>query len=250
MTEPFASVLIADDEERICEGLKKYFLANSKVIEKVYTASNGLEAFDLIVEFQPDAMVLDVQMPYKNGLEVMQEANRAGVCPKTIILSGYSEFNYAQMALRCGALDYIVKPCHPGEVLLKTEKILTKARGPQTDKGGNEDNLKNKNHFVSIAVDYIHNHFWENISLSDTASRIGISPAYLSTLFTHVQGCSFVDYLNKIRIDRACSFFYDPAIKTYEVAYKVGFKNEKYFSKVFKKTTGMSPSEFRKNITY
>lgn len=74
-----------------------------------------------------------------------------------------------------------------------------------------------------------------------------MTPPYISTLFTKYEHCGFVEYLNQYRVERAKLFLRDYGLKTYEVAYKVGFKDEKYFSKVFKKITGMSPSEYRKS---
>jgi len=56
----------------------------------------------------------------------------------------------------------------------------------------------------------------------------------------------FVDYLNEIRVEHACTYLRQNYLKTYEIAYKVGFRDEKYFSKVFKKVKGQSPSEYKK----
>ncbi len=82
--------------------------------------------------------------------------------------------------------------------------------------------------------------------LADVAQRVGISPGYLSTLFQRQMAKGFVDYLNEIRIEHACTYLLQNYLKAYEIAYKVGFKDEKYFSRVFKKIKGKSPSEYRK----
>lgn len=71
-------------------------------------------------------------------------------------------------------------------------------------------------------------YYYENLMLADVVRKVGISSGYLSTLFQRQLSKGFVDYL-----------------KTYEIAYKVGFRDEKYFSKVFKKIKGQSPSENR-----
>jgi two-component system response regulator YesN len=88
----------------------------------------------------------------------------------------------------------------------------------------------------------------EDLTLTYVAEKVGVTSAYLSTLFSQTLDCGFVDYLNKVRIDRACNYLYNFQLKTYEVAYKVGFHDEKYFTKVFKKITGMNPSQFRKSL--
>lgn len=125
MVNSVVTLLIADDEDHIRNGIKTYIELHSKVIDKIYTASDGAEALEKIFKYKPDIMLIDVQMPYKNGLTVMKEANEAGICPKTIILSGYDEFAYAQQAIRYGALDYLLKPCRSTDILMKVEGLVT-----------------------------------------------------------------------------------------------------------------------------
>ena len=91
-------LLIADDEDMIRNGIAKYIKLHTDRYETIYLAKNGQEALDIIYRHKPDIMLLDVQMPHKDGIEVMQEAYRAGVLPCTIILSGYDEFRYAHPA--------------------------------------------------------------------------------------------------------------------------------------------------------
>ena len=86
----------------------------------------------------------------------------------------------------------------------------------------------------------------QEISLSEIAQKLGISASYLSTLLNQGLGCGFTDYLNQVRIERACCYLEQNYLKNYEIAYKVGFRDEKYFSKVFKKIKGISPKDYRK----
>ena len=82
--------------------------------------------------------------------------------------------------------------------------------------------------------------------LTDVAQKVGVSAGYLSTLFQKQLSKGFVDYLNEIRIEHACTYLQQNFLKTYEIAYKVGFNDEKYFSKVFKRIKGQPPSAYRK----
>lgn len=100
---------------------------------------------------------------------------------------------------------------------------------------------------MELAREYIEEHYYENIMLADVAQKVSISAGYLSTLFQKQLSKGFVDYLNEIRIEHACTYLQQNYLKTYEIAYRVGFKDEKYFSKVFKKIKGQSPSEYRKS---
>lgn len=151
-------LLIADEEDMIRNGIAKYIKLHTDRYETIYLAKNGQEALDIIYRHKPDIMLLDVQMPHKDGIEVMQEAHRAGVLPCTIILSGYDEFRYAQQTVRLGARDYLEE------------------------------------------------HYYEDLSLTEVAEYVGITASYLSNLFSKQVGMKFVDYLNEVRIDHACIY--------------------------------------------
>lgn len=242
-------LLIVEDEDNIRNGIETYIKLNTKIINTIYTAVNGVEALEYIYKYRPDLMLIDVQMPQKNGLTVMKEAKAAGICPKTIILSGYNEFEYAQKAMRYGAMEYLLKPCRPAEILQKLEHLMEhQENNENVILKEDSSSQKQSNRFVDAAVEYIQENYVENLTLTMVAEKVGVTAAYLSTLFSQTLHCGFVDYLNKIRIERACSYLHDNQLKTYEIAYKVGFHDEKYFTKVFKKVIGVSPSQFRKNI--
>lgn len=238
-------LLIADDEETIRKGVAKYIKLHTDRFTKIYEAENGQEAVDLMLKYQPELLLLDVQMPLKNGIEVMQEVDRAGIHPVIVILSGYDEFKYAQQAIRYGAREYLLKPVRAADILSCLNQLADECYGKE-EHAQLEEQGEQENRFVQIAKEYIEEHYAEDISLQEVAERAGISGGYLSTMFTQVQGCKFIDYLNQIRVDRACLYLEQNFLKTYEIAYKVGFRDEKYFSKVFKKIKGVSPKEYRR----
>jgi two-component system, response regulator YesN len=107
---------------------------------------------------------------------------------------------------------------------------------------------KGNNKTIEMAVKYIEENYAKDISLENISRSVYLSPSYFSLLFKQVMSINFVDYLNKVRIENACELLKDIQYKTYEIAYKTGFHDEKYFSFIFKKVTGMSPSQFRSNI--
>lgn len=237
-------LLIADDEDTIRNGIAKYIQLHTERFDKIYLASNGQEAVDIIFRDKPDIMFLDVQMPLKDGIEVMQEAKRADILPYTMILSGYDEFKYCQQALRLGAKEYLLKPVRSSDILQMVNRAADELFGVQET--AEVKMAGEKNYLVELAREYVEEHYYENLMLADVAQKVGISAGYLSTLFQKEMAKGFVDYLNEVRIEHACTYLQQNFLKTYEVAYRVGFKDEKYFSKVFKKIKGQSPSEFRK----
>ena len=243
-------LLVADDEDTIRKGVSNYIKKHSDRFEKIYEAENGQEALDIILNYHPEVLLLDVQMPIMTGLEVMKTISNGDYHPVIIILSGYDEFSYAQQAVKYGANEYLLKPIRATEILdcinrLADERYKEGETGLLKSSGQNSDDSKSANHIATEARAYISEHYMDNLSLSSVAEELGISGGYLSTLFTQNFDCGFVDYLNQIRIDRACVYLEQTYLKTYEIAYKVGFKDEKYFSKVFKKLTGVSPREYR-----
>lgn len=238
-------LLVADDEETIRKGVAKYIQLHTDRFDKIYEAENGQEAIDLIVKYQPDILLLDVQMPLKNGIDVMRETAMAGLNPITIILSGYDEFKYAQQALKYGAKEYLLKPTRAADILACVNRLTDEYIGPREIHVVGEVEQKNK--LVKRAQEYIAEHYTDNLSLAKVAEELGISSGYLSTIFAQNLNDGFVDYLNKVRIEKACCYLEQNYLKTYEIAYKVGFRDEKYFSKVFKKLKGVSPKKYRKN---
>lgn len=236
-------LLVADDEDIIRKGIAKYIILHTERFI-VYEAKNGQEAIDLLVKYQPDIMLLDIQMPLKDGIEVMQAAKNAGLAPVTIILSGYDEFKYAQQAIRYGAKEYMLKPLRASDILKCLNDMADKYIGVMEEDNA-IDGTGQTNYFIQAAKEYIAEHCTENISLADVAEAAGISSGYLSTMFAQYEECGFVDYLNKVRIEMACCYLEQKNLKNYEIAYKTGFRDEKYFSKVFKKIKGMTPREYR-----
>jgi len=96
------------------------------------------------------------------------------------------------------------------------------------------------------AREYIDRNFAStDISLYSTASHVGISPNHLSTVFAQETGENFIEYLTRVRIEKAKQLLRETAMKSADIAYETGFNDPHYFSNIFKKNTGLSPREFR-----
>ncbi|MCI8835876.1 MAG: helix-turn-helix domain-containing protein [Ruminococcus sp.] len=237
-------LLIAEDEDMIRISMEQYIRLHTDRFSHIYLARNGKEATDMILQYCPEIMLLDINMPVKDGIEVMREVKSVGVLPMTVILSGYESFNYAQQAMNLGARGYMTKPSRTGEILKKLSEMadeLEKQKGqkPEYERAGLGGT-------VNRAREYMNENYMKDLTLQKVAEAAGVSANYLSTLFTQERGESFVECLNQIRIEHACIYLNQNYYKIYEIAYKVGFKDEKYFSRVFKKVTGVSPSEYKR----
>lgn len=99
---------------------------------------------------------------------------------------------------------------------------------------------------VKKTVDVIARTYGSHVSLEAIARQLKVTPEYLSHLFTREMGMSFSDYLKKFRIDTAKQMMQTSDLKMYQIGEKVGYKDPKYFTRMFKEVTGYSPKEYRK----
>ncbi|MNZ76484.1 HTH-type transcriptional activator Btr [compost metagenome] len=95
---------------------------------------------------------------------------------------------------------------------------------------------------------YIMAHSEKDISLESMASEIGLSPFYISKLFKEQLGVNYIDFLTECRVEKAKQLMSDPSLSLKEITYEVGYHDPNYFSKVFKKVCGASPTDYRKGI--
>ena len=109
-------IIVVEDEIRICEGICRLIEKISDNYEVVATADNGEDGLSLILKHSPDIVITDIMMPGMNGLEMLTELKKKDRMPKVIVISAYSEFSYAQEAMRLGVREYLTKPITIGEL--------------------------------------------------------------------------------------------------------------------------------------
>ncbi|RIW29577.1 response regulator [Bacillus salacetis] len=108
--------------------------------------------------------------------------------------------------------------------------------------------LKEKNSIQKIE-EYLRNHYQEDITLQQISERFYLSREYISRKFKQDYDATITDYLTGIRMEKAKKLLENSYLKIYEIAYEVGYQNEKYFSKVFKKHEGITPNDYRQSIS-
>ena len=117
-------IIIADDEIIVRESLRDSINWNAYGISLVGAARDGQEAFDLISELKPDIAIIDIRMPYLDGIELIRKLNDEHTRTKFIVISGYSEFTYAQRAISLGVASYLVKPFDENELIEVVEDCI------------------------------------------------------------------------------------------------------------------------------
>ena len=99
---------------------------------------------------------------------------------------------------------------------------------------------------IDTAKQYLAEHFESNdVSLNTVAAQVGVSSSYFSSIFKQETGQSFVEYLTKLRIDKACELLRCTTLRTSEIGERVGYNDPHYFSATFKKVTGVSPKDYK-----
>ena len=143
MVTPMETLFIADDEASIREGLK--YIADWEALgfRLCGEASNGADALAQILALQPSLAMLDVRMPKMHGTEVIRRAREAGYQGKCIILSGYSDFKYAQEAIRGGVSYYLTKPLDEDELYAVVDEVKA-ALSAQRQHSSHVTAMKNK----------------------------------------------------------------------------------------------------------
>ena len=120
-------ILLADDEPFILKGLQMLIDWELYGCEIAATASNGLEAYNIIKSKKIDLAIVDIRMPELTGLELISRVKEEGTADTDfVVLSGFSDFEYAQTALRLGVVDYLLKPVSQKQLVALLRKIGVK----------------------------------------------------------------------------------------------------------------------------
>ncbi|MDD6966194.1 MAG: response regulator [Firmicutes bacterium] len=240
-------VLIVEDEEMIRKGivLTVDWAALDCVV--VGEASNGLEGLEAARRLEPSLIITDLKMPQMDGIEMLRSLREQGCKAHVIILTAYDNFTYAQSALRLGAVDYLLKPFHDGDlenaIMQLQNRLKSGSDSPETI---GTPRKGDKSKYVLEAMAYISKHYNEpDISVGTVAQSLNISEGYLSHTFKKETDYTLLNYLTRYRIHKAMELLKDCRVKVYEVAEQVGYRDIAYFSATFKKYTGLSPSEYQ-----
>lgn len=241
---------IVDDEIFIIKGLMKKIKWEDFFIHVVGTATDGIEAYNMILEHKPDIVITDIRMPGMDGLELIESLKKKLPDIYFIIISGYDDFCYLQKALRIGAFDYILKPIDGGDLETILVRAIKQIRDSSEDGAEINEieqviNDKIYNNTVDNIIRYIENNYFLDINLNMVADTFNLNPSYLSTVFKKVTGQNFSDYITAIKIEKAKQLLSYTDYKITEIGSRVGFSNYRQFIRNFKKVVGITPSDFK-----
>ena len=258
-------LLIADDEKLEREALAEMVARRFEHEVVLELAENGRKAADTAVLWGADLILMDIEMPGMSGLDAARAvlAQRPGC--RVIFVTAYSLFQYAHEAVHLGACDYLLKPVDPDELEAsirramrqveaerKLEELATAKALPEPQDAGaapTEDAADEDSPAAMVMAQvrrYLEDNYMFDLSLDSVGEILHISPAYLSAQFKKYQKMNFLDCLTELRINAAKELLADPLRSTAEVASMVGYDDSSYFARAFKKRTGMTPTQYRR----
>ncbi|MFB9279516.1 response regulator [Cohnella cellulosilytica] len=385
------NILVVDDENVIRSGIERT-IRNQFPEHAVYLAASPGDAVDLLKNESIDLVLTDVLMPGMTGLELMEISRKSHAHVRWVVISAYSEFAYAQEAVRLGARDYLLKPIGKDSLIrligkLGEEIAEENARTKETqllksnlrllreaviarwasglDLGGIDlkpfiekhpsfrlvmvrmeserdmrlehfivenvltelietagtgfvasidaksllglvtlreesalhwlvDQLRSHlkrylkapfqvlhteriadfnqvpeemqrmrtaatsqvyDHYASggdqaveVALQYIQGHYHTDLSLEKVASIVYLNPIYFSQLFKQKTGHGFKEYITQLRLERAMELLRKSELKIVDISERVGYPDMRHFSQIFRKKTGLTPSEYRQSM--
>lgn len=391
------NILIIDDEKVIREGVKRTIQSSFHHMS-ILTAGSGEEALEVLNNQTMDIVILDIKMPGMSGLELLGQCRKANLRTKWIVLSAYSDFYFAQEALRHGAKDYILKPIGKPKLLKLIAELQAEIRQEQEQESSQDLLARNLNylreaifqrwveglnighfdiayiaqrypvfhliiirldpvkdltlnHFIAdnilseimgqfgegftirfgseslvglftpdpntrmellenklritldrclkqaytlqiteksdnfmlipqiirrieldsilpfhekqdvnspsksepsnmidVAMQYIQTHYEDNLTLEKVAAAIYLNKVYFSQLFKQKTGIGFKDYVIELRMTKAKELLKEPQLRVADVAELVGYQDMRYFTQVFRKTIGTTPTEYRRGL--
>lgn len=271
-------ILVADDEmiERkvICKTLKK----NVGEICEIYEAKNGKEALEIFEREKIQIALLDIEMPGMTGLEAAKQMRSQDKSCVILFSTAYDDFSYAKQAILVEAMDYLLKPYEEKELVYAIEEAIQRAEKNQKlvelvrkqreklgikekqntitlEKG--EETAKKKDHEeenIRLSVlkekieTYIKENYGKELSVSMLAEWLNYSEAYFSKLFKQCFHVNFTTYLVDFRVNLAKEMIEDSNRSIKEIGRICGYEDPNYFSRIFKKATGFTPTEYRREI--
>lgn len=348
------NVLIADDEQAVCEGLRTIIDWNGCGFQIPDTVRDGEEALARLKSREYHLIITDIRMPVLNGLELIEKIRTQNPKIKILILSGYSDFEYARKAIEFHVKGYLLKPVDRDELLqrlrsLKDEldmdeqsniqygdksvfdlywnssRLLSYLEEFDTDGMEREidvlvQEVKNKHFTVemtrvvsynlmfeitavikkydkSISLfqqeitytknnnfeveqfrrllisicrqardvllelqrskhpnitdrikKYVEQHYADDLNLQSVSNMFFINPVYLGRVFKNSTGDTFSDYLNKVRIAEMKKKLVSNDSKISEIIKALGYNNQEYFYRVFRKYEGVSFAEYKEAL--
>ena len=248
-------ILIADDEPIEIAIIERMIKRNFPENVEIVRAVNGREAIRFYTEKQCQIALLDIEMPGVNGLDAADEIRKIDKEAVIIFVTAYDEFDYAKRAISVRALEYLLKPLSEAELVTNLEEAIYLAGKTEKRKAVLKADLKETHHenvkmnaVAETILEFIEQHYKEDLSLQDVAGSMNYSDAYFCKIFKQCFDKSFLMFLTEYRVEKAKILLADKSSNVKEVSAEVGYRDSNYFARIFKRIEGVTPTEYRLRV--
>ena len=238
-------VIVADDEKLIARSLSRRIEESGRNFRVVAQAGTGLEALELAREWMPDVVFSDIKMPEMDGIGLISRLRELNPSIFCVIVSGYSDFEYTRAAIRNHAADYLLKPVNREELAALLSRLEAQLQAREKTVVSNRE--AGAEQIVRNVMAYLRENYSWQIDFGALAESQAVSAPYLSRLFHAYAGVSPSRYLTAYRMEQARKLLRDSNLSVGEIAERVGYPDPFHFSKTFRNTVGVSPSQFRQS---
>jgi ligand-binding sensor domain-containing protein/signal transduction histidine kinase/DNA-binding response OmpR family regulator len=248
------TILVVEDNDDVRNYIVQVFRAEYRIIE----ASNGKEGLKMALQHVPDMIISDVMMPETDGVEFcfrIKSEIRTSHIP-FVLLTARTSLAFKYEGLEMGADDYIQKPFKVKELKIKVKNLI-QSRKKLKEKFSSESLLKPSDIIVSsldekllkkalqIVEENISNELFE---ISTFSEELGISRTMLFSKIKAWTNLTPSDFVTVMRMKRAAQLLEQNKLTVSQVAFQVGYKNPKYFSKCFQRHFSETPTSYAKKF--
>lgn len=254
------SILIVDDEMLAVRGIQDYIPWEELSIGNVLVAYSMRQAQTVFAQSTVDIMLCDIEMPGGSGLELLYWVHENYPDTVTIFLTCHSNFHYAQKAIELGAVNYLLKPIPYHELqtalesaVLKRRELLKNLYSQRLSAILSEDMRElpeGTKPLIAQVKNYIDENLHSELSRNQISQYFHLNPDYLTRIFKREENISLSEYICKRRMQYAKRLLICTNEPINLICQKAGYTYNSYFSKTFKRETGMSPVDYRKTRSW
>ncbi|MDR1664731.1 MAG: helix-turn-helix domain-containing protein [Clostridiales bacterium] len=235
------TVYLVDDDQII---LDKYWARRRLFADSGFKITgadtNPLKALAEIRATRPDVVLSDLKMPELGGIQLMEEMSGETFRPLFVIVSAYNEHKEVRKLFLSHGFDYLVKPVADSDLIDLLDRLACKI-----DYVVPEAVRKTSSSKLNAILQFIHNHYAMNHTLETVAARFEVKVGTICNLFSKHMLTTFSSHLNAIRLGHAETLLRTTLKPIREVAISCGYSDPLYFTRVFHKKHGVSPTSFR-----
>ena len=242
--------IVIDDEPYVIDLFPKLLNWKERGFELIGSFTSIPDALEYLQTNECDVIFTDIFLQDMLGTEL------AKICqtdyPDIIIVffSAHSNFEYAYEAIKYNVFDYILKPISPAELIKTVDKLTDKlSTMHETNFDSYEQHIiEDETSVISLAKQFIEEHYNEDISVADIARHVNLSHGYFSTFYKKMTKETAISALKNYRLIKSKELLENETIKMSAIPHLIGFNSYSYFTKAFQNTFGETPTEYRIKI--